>query len=59
MFERDVDFFMSFPQEGVQSGECQLVPRVDEAGRAHFETVESASVVCDICKGLFRGTVSS
>ena len=37
------------PQEGVQGGESQFVPRVDVTGRAHFKTVESASVVCDIC----------
>ena len=35
-------------QEGVEGGESQLVPRVDVTGRAHFKTVESASVVCDI-----------
>ena len=36
------------PQERVQGGESQFVPRVDVTGRAHFKTVESASVVGDI-----------
>ena len=36
------------PQEGVEGGEGQLVARVDVTGRAHFKTVESASVVGDI-----------
>ena len=36
------------PQEGVEGGESQLVPRVDVTGRAHFKAVESANVVGDI-----------
>ena len=38
------------PEEGVEGGEGQLVPRVDVTGRAHFKAVESASVVCDVCE---------